>query len=1097
MQVLVGGEVVTPFLSMTSSDEKDAAADEVTTEQGVSGDNSTSSLSASVPVIARLDFCPVCSLDCSCAACTRRLENASEKMDAECKNQGVGVTQVVTDDLFGLLPCQKSGAVRRKSSTLAKLLPFGPVVKTDETASRTRRSGNGAAAKEKRSSAEINATDARCRQSNENQQKRSRYRKDYQCKVDGCKKYKRWECDGFCMRCFNDEKRLEHIGMVLRSTEETIDQVPASLETPVKRGRGRPKGSKSKLKRGQMGRSTRTYSIKTRERHWEDTEEDYAGGQLKRPPESLGVQPVLLDDGASTVEQIAWLKAKLAEKDAEIAWLKAAKAGGTSLSRRKSCRPNLGSAPNRFVARPSKQGWSVNDGDAAFLEGFGARGNGVAYNRSDSANGAKGGIDEEDGKGSPAPYFSQPDKEDVDSCTGVPSSPHRIKAMPKKKEDPCVGMNVVPKATAEGPIRKYTVLDRRRGGHWVIQSEDDPSDRRSVRTNELYFVYNERTTPAIKALYDQMYKGHKATVMPPLVDMAEDGVWRMVLLNDDTGLFKEWGREVEVGCDPDNKCCDSGKVGANSSGCIEVSNNARDKSDGGSARPDRVCNINAPMRSATKSHRKRKHGELAAAPPGATFVWARDVNSREGAVDHPAYMLSSGSHVVDEGGQEVVLVQWVSNGKTSHIPKSNITSDARLGRRRGRNGRSSSISVDGTGASSTASESPLETSADYPVTSEHTSDVIAPNSEGRRKDRCQCGRPLALIGGLPDREVIRFRKMISVYFNAVKASHLSGDISLTDVHIMVESSSLVGYTFSFVLQTFFDDLYEIKTNKGSRTHSAKLRRILFDGARKGILSPWKVHYKKQEQYHGQDREQEIADTAVDNGGPLRQFKTDLWRQLHMLSIPVRRGYVRRSHKESTANRKKQKREGKTGTTGGFSNQHPEELQCVHWPTPTTSTVVMLSSLEPISVHGGRSGGAENEQRSNATSSKMKAFNGVGVVKLFEEALAKDGTFVVPITDESLMSRVLEIAKNNESARQNAIQRAKDYMRAIGRIMLNSFVNGHLVPIAAMPPLFVNGESVECIQLLSITDASLCLIETLQLFFEVAFLETVTMIEMMC
>ena len=119
------------------------------------------------------------------------------------------------------------------------------------------------------------------------------------------------------------------------------------------------------------------------------------------------------------------------------------------------------------------------------------------------------------------------------------------------------------------------------------------------------------------------------------------------------------------------------------------------------------------------------------------------------------------------------------------------------------------------------------------------------------------------------------------------------------------------------------------------------------------------------------------------GGPSRQFKSDVWKQLSALSIPV---------KESTES------------------------------IPVKESTDMIAMFD------------------EATS------KGVGV----------NGLELIPITDETLSERIrgLGLEKNAEDIKT----RAKEYARAVGRIMLHSFVHGHFVSSAALTPLFVNGET---------------------------------------
>lgn len=124
-------------------------------------------------------------------------------------------------------------------------------------------------------------------------------------------------------------------------------------------------------------------------------------------------------------------------------------------------------------------------------------------------------------------------------------------------------------------------------------------------------------------------------------------------------------------------------------------------------------------------------------------------------------------------------------------------------------------------------------------------------------------------------------------------------------------------------------------------------------------------------------EQESLDTAIDQGGPLRQFKTDVWKQLNTLSIPV-------------------------------------------WDTTTTERKRVM-------------------------------------IRIFEEASNSEGNCVVPITNATLESRIKNVAHGDTESIQDALQHAKDYTRAIGRIMLHSFLNGHTVSTSAMAPIFMNDE----------------------------------------
>lgn len=54
------------------------------------------------PLDIPINYCPVCTLNCTCAKCIRRLENVAKKMNSDCQQQNVGVEDVVMDNLFEL-----------------------------------------------------------------------------------------------------------------------------------------------------------------------------------------------------------------------------------------------------------------------------------------------------------------------------------------------------------------------------------------------------------------------------------------------------------------------------------------------------------------------------------------------------------------------------------------------------------------------------------------------------------------------------------------------------------------------------------------------------------------------------------------------------------------------------------------------------------------------------------------------------------------------------------------------------------------------------------------------------------------------------------
>ena len=87
------------------------------------------------------------------------------------------------------------------------------------------------------------------------------------------------------------------------------------------------------------------------------------------------------------------------------------------------------------------------------------------------------------------------------------------------------------------------------------------------------------------------------------------------------------------------------------------------------------------------------------------------------------------------------------------------------------------------------------------------------------------------------------------------------------------------------------------------------------------------------------------------------------------------------------------------------------------------------------------------------------------VALFEDT----SSGVMVTTDVKLNSdieateTVIELLKKNvkheNRVKKNAIEQAKRYIRAIGRIMLHALANRQTLPTNALPPFFINCESV--------------------------------------
>jgi len=61
------------------------------------------------PTCIPIDYCPVCTLYCTCAKCTRRLEDVAGKMKIECQKQNCTVHEVVMDNMFELCSSKLKG----------------------------------------------------------------------------------------------------------------------------------------------------------------------------------------------------------------------------------------------------------------------------------------------------------------------------------------------------------------------------------------------------------------------------------------------------------------------------------------------------------------------------------------------------------------------------------------------------------------------------------------------------------------------------------------------------------------------------------------------------------------------------------------------------------------------------------------------------------------------------------------------------------------------------------------------------------------------------------------------------------------------------
>ena len=141
-----------------------------------------------------------------------------------------------------------------------------------------------------------------------------------------------------------------------------------------------------------------------------------------------------------------------------------------------------------------------------------------------------------------------------------------------------------------------------------------------------------------------------------------------------------------------------------------------------------------------------------------------------------------------------------------------------------------------------------------PAAMEHQEEVVEAVAQTERREfTTGTEKPHELSGD----EMVKFRKMLTSFFSLAKGDHIQGEVSLNDVRITVDSES--SGSCSFLLQKFFDDLYDIETKKS--IDMTRCHRVLFGGTNdkcingkgknsvtKGLLSPWKVVYRKQETY---------------------------------------------------------------------------------------------------------------------------------------------------------------------------------------------------------------------------------------------------------
>eukprot|EP00804_Cyclotella_cryptica_P010431 CCRYP_020963-RC/>CCRYP_020963-RC protein AED:0.20 eAED:0.20 QI:1138/1/1/1/0.5/0.33/9/82/570 len=87
-----------------------------------------------------------------------------------------------------------------------------------------------------------------------------------------------------------------------------------------------------------------------------------------------------------------------------------------------------------------------------------------------------------------------------------------------------------------------------------------------------------------------------------------------------------------------------------------------------------------------------------------------------------------------------------------------------------------------------------------------------------------------------------------------------------------------------------DEIEELKENKRDGKKPSKMEMFNISIA---VISKWNVIFNKTESYGTSKaaKQQKEWDTAVDEGGPSRQFFSDVWKQLHTLTVPLLNGKV--------------------------------------------------------------------------------------------------------------------------------------------------------------------------------------------------------------
>jgi len=283
----------------------------------------------------------------------------------------------------------------------------------------------------------------------------------------------------------------------------------------------------------------------------------------------------------------------------------------------------------------------------------------------------------------------------------------------------------------------------------------------------------------------------------------------------------------------------------------------------------------------------------------------------------------------------------------------------------------------------------------------------------------------------------------------------------------------------FNLQNFFDRFYKEWSYKGRDVNNATLLfsnltltstndEVMENYFAYKILEEWNCQIQNEYDYQSpkgkyttkKAMEQKKMDTAVDAGGPSRQFLSECWRQMAdlVLIIEVTKEKIIVSRKLVTDEMLEVKiRESMKALNMDVNPKTVENLiGCVKFSNKTRKSKIITTE--------------------DVLNEKIKLICGNDVdarVKLFE--METDG--IVPITDEMLNENIriaVEAREKNvkhESPKKRGefvkqtcvdlVKQAESYYRAIGRIMLHSLATFHTMSSTAMSSFYQNWFFRDC------------------------------------